>query len=1178
MSSLERDHVPSARPVAAKEIPLVDRTEEMNVLKEAIYRAVHGEGGLVFIHGEAGIGKTRLVRELGAYARLRGVQVLYGRCPALFRMDGVPPYVLWKEVIKDYLETCTPEQLYRVIGYYPAEVAKLVPEISQKLRSIPQSLPISPEQEQNRLFEAVSQFVTNISRETPLLLVLDDLQWTDPSSLLLLHYLARGVQKTSLLLLGAYRSTDVDAKHPLTPILAELRRERLPQSISLKRMSQENTLEMIQQILEQDDIPQEPCKMIYEKTRGNPFFTEEVVESLKEEDVIYREENKWKFKEVSAIEFPESVKGVLKTRYNRLDDECQNVLTMASFVGNDFTLEAVAALTGIEENKLLELMDKMLKTGLIKERDVQGEGICSFADILVRDVVYEEVSLLKRKKLHRVVGCALEKVYANEIDEHLGELASHFLESGDKEKALGYFLKAGEKAQKVYANTEVAFYYQSALRLLEEKVGEYQEKAHVLEVLGEVKRIVGNYGECLKHWNEALSIWEQLDQKEKIAELHTKIAEVLWHDIGKTAQAQENFENAQKILEAAPESVELAGLYAARARMSKFTEDATKTRKWGEKALELGKKLNAFEVIASSYIDLGLVFSDSGETREAVECEEKALKMSLDNSCVDIALRAYNNLSYVLPAGEHERKLDCLEKGLELAKKVGHIEYTSWFEGQLAATYFDMGNFGKMLTLIEECYTISRKIGSMFNLSIATAFLGAAYHVLGDSNRSKQYAEEALKMSQEINNTQSIATSYLFLAWHYYDTCEYARAKEFFDRMTKVNGKAGATTTQMSSTPLIALNYIGLGEIDKARTILDEMRKFAHEKIDKGLIANEDAARAVLLRAEKKWDESIALFEKSLQEHEALGARQWNVYGFAKYVIYEYALVYLERDLEGDREEALSLLNQALELFQKTGAKKDIEKTEAKITSVETGREAILPPTPAVETPKGPIATGHAGLDKLLYGGIPSGYAVVLTSPSCDERDLLVRSFLETGAKKGEITFYVTTNPGSVKHLAEEFPSSFFLFVCNPQADSIAKDLPNVFKLKGVENLTEIGISLTSVINKLDSSLKGSRRVCLDMISDILLQHHAVQTRRCLSALIPGLQSAGFTILAVLDLEMHSPQESRAVLDLFDGETSIYEKQTEKGSERYLKIKRMSDQKYLENELLLKKEDFQKRK
>jgi len=247
--------VPSPRPVVAAEVQLIDRVEEMRLLREAIDRAVRGEGGLVFLYGEAGIGKTRLARELGAYARLRGMQVLSGRCPALFRMDGVPPYVLWREVIKNYLEICTPEQLYRVIGFYPAEVSKLVPELAQRLTALPPSLPISPEHERNRLFEAVSQFVTNISKEAPLLVVLDDLQWTDQSSLLLMHYLARGVYKESLLLLGAYRDTDIDERHPLSPVLTELNRERLLKSIQLKRMSFRDVEEMIKRILEQDDVP-----------------------------------------------------------------------------------------------------------------------------------------------------------------------------------------------------------------------------------------------------------------------------------------------------------------------------------------------------------------------------------------------------------------------------------------------------------------------------------------------------------------------------------------------------------------------------------------------------------------------------------------------------------------------------------------------------------------------------------------------------------------------------------------------------------------------------------------------------------------------------------------------------------------------------------------------------------
>jgi predicted transcriptional regulator/KaiC/GvpD/RAD55 family RecA-like ATPase len=220
----------------------------------------------------------------------------------------------------------------------------------------------------------------------------------------------------------------------------------------------------------------------------------------------------------------------------------------------------------------------------------------------------------------------------------------------------------------------------------------------------------------------------------------------------------------------------------------------------------------------------------------------------------------------------------------------------------------------------------------------------------------------------------------------------------------------------------------------------------------------------------------------------------------------------------------------------------------------------------------GRITTGYKDLDKMLLGGIPENYAVALTAPSCDEKDLLIRRFLEAGAKKGQITFYVTTEAGGAKALAEEFPSTFYLFICNPQADTMIKTLPNVFKLKGVENLTDVSIALTSASRKLDNSVKGPRRACLEIVSDVLLQHHAVQTRRWLTGLIPELKSKGFTILAVLNPQMHPPEETQAVLDLFDGEIRIYEKELEMGSEKSLTVRKMYNQKYLETELPLRKE------
>lgn len=236
-------------------------------------------------------------------------------------------------------------------------------------------------------------------------------------------------------------------------------------------------------------------------------------------------------------------------------------------------------------------------------------------------------------------------------------------------------------------------------------------------------------------------------------------------------------------------------------------------------------------------------------------------------------------------------------------------------------------------------------------------------------------------------------------------------------------------------------------------------------------------------------------------------------------------------------------------------------------------RQMFCKPTPAtVDVLKnvlpGRISTGYDKLDSLLLGGIPQNYTVILTSISCDERDMLIEKFLEKGAKQGQVTIYVTIEASGVKTLAEEFQSNFYLFLCNPQADTMIKSLPNVFKLKGVENLTEISIALMSTLRKLDASQGGPRRACIGIVSDVLLQHRAIHTRRWLTNLIPDLKSKGFTTLAIMNPYMHDTQEVQAILDLFEGEISIYERDSAKS----LKVRKMHNQRYLESELPLRKE------
>lgn len=223
----------------------------------------------------------------------------------------------------------------------------------------------------------------------------------------------------------------------------------------------------------------------------------------------------------------------------------------------------------------------------------------------------------------------------------------------------------------------------------------------------------------------------------------------------------------------------------------------------------------------------------------------------------------------------------------------------------------------------------------------------------------------------------------------------------------------------------------------------------------------------------------------------------------------------------------------------------------------------------------GRVSTGCGVADNLLYGGIPEGYSVALTSPSCDERDSFIKGFLEAGVRRGDATFHVTIDPAELASLAKEYPSNFYLFVCNPRADTMVENLPNVFKLKGAENLTEISIALTKAFRSLDASQNVPRRACIEIISDVLLQHHALQTRRWLKDLIPEFRSKGFTTLGAVNLQMHPQEEIQAILDLFEGQIAIFEKDTATGPLKFVRVKKMVNQKYSDYELPLKKENIE---
>jgi len=545
-------------------------------------------------------------------------------------------------------------------------------------------------------------------------------------------------------------------------------------------------------------------------------------------------------------------------------------------------------------------------------------------------VVHEEVSHLRHKKLHGAVGHALEKVYAKRIDEHFSELALHFLESGEKDKALDYFLKAAEKAQKVYAYSEAFSYFQHALELLEEKGNSVEQKAQVIEKLGILKVWMGDGEAGIEYLDRSLTLWTKIGDRRNIARLHVQMASWLWEFIGDRNKAAEHHRVALEILEKEPESVELASLYEDISHMLWRTGRPAEALSWAQKALGLAEQLGSSEVLALCYNDLGTLNLKLGEREKALQYYEQGLRIALEKNLVAVAALLYNNLcdSY-WGMGEFQKIFETAKKGSEMARKSGDLIDLVWIDTQLASSYALMGEMQKAFSIVEDIIALDKRTKNTIHLSYALYALGQGYYWLGEWDKSLQYLMEARDMANEIGEYQSSGNATQSLGELFMEMEDYAEAEKYLNESNSIWERAGDTHGQLDLFPALSKLYLKKGEIEKAKELIEKTSEHAAKTKNRLYISHADMLKAMLFREQKNWEQSVQHFEKSLQGYKSLNAQKWYIYQFAE-LLYEYGLMYLERSKEGDKEKAYLLLDQALEIYQKMDAKKKIEQIIAK--------------------------------------------------------------------------------------------------------------------------------------------------------------------------------------------------------------------------------------------------------
>jgi DNA-binding SARP family transcriptional activator len=513
--------------VSAWLVPLVGRDREWAQLQSSWRAAAEGRPRFVVLTGEAGIGKTRLAEELLAWAERQGIATASARCYAAEGGLAYAPVVTWLRA----------RPLPPLADVRLTEVARLLPELLAERPDLPAPGPLAEAWQRQRLFEALVGALAIGSQ--PLLLLLDDLQWCDRDTLEWLSYLLRYDPQARLLVLATLRAEEVDLDHPLPALLETLRHSEQLAEIELGALNETETLSLAEGVTGRKLEPA-LAVALYQGSEGNPLFAVEMARAALSAGGPWSGEHGQILARAGLPLLPR-VQAVIDARLAQLSPPARDLVGLAATIGREFTFAVLARAGEGDEDSLMRGLDELWRRRIVREH---GADAYDFSHDRIREVTYEGLSTGRRRVLHRRVAQALESVYAQDLDTVNAQVAAHYEQAGLPELAIRYYLRAGEAAQRIYANDEALRWYRQAVALLpaarppsEPHDWRGQVAAPLYEGLGDVLSLTGHHGEAGPAYEHALG---QLQEQDALWQAR------LWRKIGDNWRDEYQFEEASE--------------------------------------------------------------------------------------------------------------------------------------------------------------------------------------------------------------------------------------------------------------------------------------------------------------------------------------------------------------------------------------------------------------------------------------------------------------------------------------------------------------------------------------------------------------------------------------------------------------------------------------------------------
>ncbi len=858
---------------------LVGREQEYEALIRMFDETLRGRGGVCLIYGEQGIGKTRLIEEL-----VNGIYYHQGTFIGVSAIEGENkvPYGTIRDALNRYLKFFNdyPEAkketvisvLKDEIGYLGEILIKLEPAMSDIFGVPPPLVQLSPEREQKRFLMTISRFFYSLSVvENGIVLILDNLQWIDDSSFAFLLEVIKHIENYPLLVIAVFREDDVLKSQGLIDLIESLKISRYPyREIELRPLDKISMNRYVASLMQVSmTSAEELSELIMNYSRGNPYYAIEILKQLIDEKAIVVQDHSVTIRQdiIQRITILNTAVDIILRRVSLLNEKEIAVLSYAAIMGVIFEIELLLRMTKYPDEDVIAIIDRGIELQLI-QKDVRERGRFMFTHRRIRELLYQDIPIAKRKALHLTVARIIEESSAGDIDSVVFEIAHHYIEADEKDKILEYAYPAGIKAKENYANEDAIKYLDIVRGMLEESgrkgqaqwvecmqhvgqilltIGKFDEAIEVYLTLlkyetGKINKAginrqisqayfsKGNWPECERYAQRGLSLLGENLPLRKIMVITGLVKEIIAYYLHYVTRLR----RPGRIRSAAREKYKviinqymtLSWMYIL-SDINKFIHSVLRMINISRSKIGTSKELGMSIAVFASLLMVVPLF------RKAVRYHEIALVMRQD---IKDQLGIAQSMQFMGYAycyqGEYDMSINYFMQSKDIFTRIGDVWEIAMVNNGLGYDYYYIGQYDDMIACFRNYLDSSEKINDHYGISVSCANLSMAYTLKGDLEKAEQYGMRALSLSKSRelwypHCFASINYGYLMM-----EKGDYDEAVNYFDialRLFLENNFLRDYTVHVF--PYLADAYLEIYKIDRSRLTKTRIRKLCAESI-----------------------------------------------------------------------------------------------------------------------------------------------------------------------------------------------------------------------------------------------------------------------------------------------------------------------------------------------------------